>query len=393
MNVDLQAMLAQRAESVEPPTFDPQQIVVQGERLVRRRHRLVAAGVALAVVLTLGTVSVLASRGADRRAPSEPVGVPEWTSGTRPLAFGEGQTLHLGERELDTGLDFVSLDLTDDGAALTTLDGGVWFTDGTGVDRIGTTLGVRHIGRDSFSFFVGRPYEWVVTDQAGSLVAWMEFRGRVDRPELVVYDSATDSVLARQPVEVADRNSATVVAVADRAVFVAEDDRGSFDATPVFRYDVDSGVLAEVDDADVEAARRGVDRVLVVGSATDGAVLGSPDRTSYDTHTSETVDVRDSRLEHLADPHTGDQLEVTVPAAYDGESLWFTQWLDDDRFALTSSIGRPTGDLLVCHVADGRCEVAIDQSSWGDVLLPGHGGIGYELALGRAMRARNEDGS
>ena len=58
-----------------------------------------------------------------------------------------GQVLHLGDREIDTGLDYLSIDVTDDGAALSTFDGGIWFTDGSIVDRVGATLPLRATGR------------------------------------------------------------------------------------------------------------------------------------------------------------------------------------------------------------------------------------------------------
>jgi hypothetical protein len=86
------------------------------------------------VILTIGTTTLELDRLADRDGPppAEPVRTSQGI--VRPLAYGQGQVLHLGDREIDTGLDFLSLDVTDDGAALTTLDGGIWFTDGTEVD-------------------------------------------------------------------------------------------------------------------------------------------------------------------------------------------------------------------------------------------------------------------
>lgn len=391
MNVDLQRLLTERADSVEVPELDPRDVVAHGKRLAQRRHRLASAGIAAALALTLGTAALLVDRTVTPPPPTDRlVPAPEWTPGTRPLTYGQGQTLHLGGRKIDTGLDFLSIDPTDDGAALTTLDGGIWFTDGTTVERIGTTLGLRRIGKDSISYFVGRPREWVASADAGSMLAWMEFPGqRVDGPELVVYDSGARAVLARQPIAVADRNSAMVLDLVDDAVFVAEDDRGSFDPTPVLRYDVDSGVLGQVDDADVEAARRGVARSLVIGSATYGALLHTPDRTTPDTDSVQTLAVRDSKLDGLRDPHTGDPVEIRVPERYDGDTLWFTQWLDDDRFVLVTYAG--IGELLVCRTSAGRCEVVVEGfTGEAPALTPGDGLRGSERALGRAIRAASD---
>ena len=355
---------------------------------MRRRGRQAASGVALALVLAAGTTALVMAGGATRPAPSEsPSRVPTWTPGLdRPMAYGQEQTLHLGERAIDTGLDFLSIDLSDDRTALTTFDGGIWFTDGAPPERIGTTLGGRPspqgVGWPSGS----RPRDWVAGDSEGSLVAWLEFPAQRDRPELVVYDSATRTVVGRRQIEVAD-DGARVVAVAGGAVFVAGDGNGW--APRFLRYDVDSGALDPARARDVEDARRRVDPLLLVGlSADSGAPLAAPTQVSDFTTTVETLDVRGGMLDRLRDPRTGEPVEITVPDENEGEErLWFTQWLDDDRFVLASSIGKPTGDLLVCRIAAGRCDLVINRETWGDVLLPGNGGVGSELALGPAIRA------
>jgi hypothetical protein len=43
------------------------------------------------------------------------------------------------DRSIDTGQDLLSLDVTDDGVAFTTFDGGLWFTDGSTIEQIGAT--------------------------------------------------------------------------------------------------------------------------------------------------------------------------------------------------------------------------------------------------------------
>lgn len=385
MNVDLQRMLAERADLVEVPALDPSDILAQGERLARRRHRLVPAGVAAVLALTLGTAALVVDRTEAPPPPTDrPVPAPKWTPGTRPLTYGQGQTLHLGDRKIDTGLDFLSIDPTDHGAALTTLDGDIWFTDGATVKRIGTTLGARRGTTRLISYLVGRPREWVASADAGSTLAWMEYPShRVDQPELVVYDSSSRTVLAREAIGVADENSAVVLDVVDDAVFVAEDDAGFTTPTSVFRYDVDSGALDRVEEADVEDARRDVPRALVVGSAAWDALLHTPDQTIVDTRSVNFLAVRDSVLDRLRDPSTGDAVEITVPERYDGDTLWFTQWIDDDQFALVTDAG--IGELLVCSVSAGRCGVVVEGlTQEAPALTPGDGLRGAELALLRS---------
>lgn len=390
MNLDLQDQLARRADAVEPPTFDPRAIVANGQRQLRHRNRRTAVGAALALAVSMGVTALVVDRSSDQPPPADrPDGAGlTWTPGTRPITWGQGQTLHLGTREIDTGMDFLSMAVTDDGAALTTIDGHVWFTDGETVERIGTTAPMRVRPR-SVSGPAGDPNDWVITDTAGSLLAWLEYRDqRTDRPELVVYDSRLRTVLDREPIDVRDGGSADILAVADRGVFVADASRGFPEPDSLQRYDVDAGVLSPVDEHDVAAARRAVTRALVVGpSADDGRLLHwEGDRGATNSVGTLTVD-DESQLAELVDPHTGEDVELRVPEGYEDDELWFVQWADDDVFTLVAGTPAPEGDLLVCRISAGRCGVLIDRLDWlTEPQLPGHGGVGGELAMLRAMR-------
>jgi len=126
----------------------------------------------------------------------------------------------------------------------------------------------------------GRPRDWVVTDTAGSLLAWLEYPGRrLDRSELVVDDSDSRAVLDRTPIAVPDGGSATILAVADLA-----------------------------------AARRGVTGALVVGpSAEDGRLLLREGSHGF-ANSVHTLTISDSRINQLVDPHTGEDVEIRAPA-------------------------------------------------------------------------------
>jgi hypothetical protein len=372
VNVDLRSMLADRADAVEPPQIDPLGVVVQGERLLRRRHRLAAAGAALAVVATIGATTVLVDP--DREiSPAPSVDV-------RPLTYGQGTVLHRGDEAFDTGLNFLSLDITDGGAALTTLDGKIWFSDGTEVVEIGATLGGR-VHQEGVSWSVQRPRDWVVSDSSGSLLAWLEYPDRdASAPELVVYDAARRDVVARQRIEF---GKAAVVGVAGRDVFVAAD-------STVYRHTLDTSAWDEIDAVAFEDALRAVPRVLVHGSsglARD--VLGSVGPQPLDSRF-DRYEVHNSEVDGLYDPHTGDQVDLRLPDSYeyDNTYVWFVQWLDDRRFAvLTGESGQ--GDLLTCRVDTGRCTLEIDETTWLESvppLIPGDGAVGAEYALGHAMR-------
>ena len=179
----------------------------------------------------------------------------------------------------------------------------------------------------------------------------------------------------------------TILAVADRGVFLTRE------SSSPLRYDVDAGVLEPVDEADVVAARRGATRALVVGPSGDDGTLLSWEGDRGSINTVETLTVHDSLLDELVDPHTGESVGIRVPAVYESDELWFVQWVDDDRFTLISGKGAPVGDLLVCRITQGQCDVALDRAAWtSEPLLPGHGGVGAELALLRGLRAVREAG-
>ncbi len=399
MTNSLRDSLARHAHAVEPPELDVHALVSVGEKRLRRRRFGALAGSVLAVALAVGVPAVVwdlrdEPKSVEKPRPPEPPRKVE-EHGIRPITYGQEQTLHLGNREIDTGLDFLSVAVTDDGAALTTIDGGIWFTDGRTVERIGSTIALRVRPR-AVSGPAGMPRDWVVTDTGGSLLAWLAYPDqRPDHPELVVYDSGSRVVLDRKPIEVPEGGSATVLAIAGRAVFL--DEGGS-----PLRYDVDTGVLEPVDEAEVAAARRGVSRALVVGpSAETGGLLHTEGHPGTRSNSVGRLTVNDSELDELFDPHTGERVELRVPAGYESGQMWFVQWLDDTRFTLIAGVpgvygnwagGAPVGDLLVCRITEGRCDVRLDRSIWPTVwtapLLPGQGvSVGADAAMSRAMQS------
>lgn len=206
----------------------------------------------------------------------------------------------------------------------------------------------------------------------------------------MVYDSASRVVLDRRPIEVVpDGGSATVLAIADRAVFLDAQESGPPPPGSLHRYDVDTGVLEPVDEAELAAARRGVSRALVVGpSAEAGRLLHTEAARSRGTNSVDRLTVNDSELDELVDPHTGEQVKLRVSAGYESGQMWFVQWLDDTRFTLITGEPGTVGDLLVCRITEGRCDVRLDRSTWTIApLLPGHRlDVGVELAQMRAWQ-------
>jgi hypothetical protein len=396
VNADLREMLTSRAEGVETPRLDPAAVLARGERLVGQRRRRMACVAACGVALVVAAVLVVVPGPGDRVSPAGPSDPTRTTEpGARPLGYVQGRVLHLGGREVDTGLDALSLDLTDDGAALTTLDGGIWFSDGTGVERIGSvTGGTREadgVGWDDS----GRPREWVVSDSEGSLLAWVERAAADDGggPELVVHDTSRRGVLLREPVPtVRPRDRAVVVAVAGREVFVVRESRGMRSETMV-RFSVDGGQAVEVDRETFAAAIRAVPRALLLGPSVRNHVLGTSNgRGGHIVDFHDAIHVRGHRLQDVFDAETGAPLELEMPAGDPVFEVHFLQWLDDDQFALWAD-----GDLVACQIAAGECRRVIDADwSFSDrddmPLLPGTGGFGSDWALARAMRSTGREG-
>jgi hypothetical protein len=332
----------------------------------------------------------LAAPGREERVsparPSDPTRTTE--PGARPLGYVEGQVLHLGPRRIATGLDPLSIDLTDDGAALTTLDGGIWFSDGNRVEQIGDVVGGTRIPDGvTWDDSPGRPREWVVADSEGSLLAWVDGTAG-GSPELVVYDSRQRAVVVRQPVPVQSaRERPVVAALAGREAYVVIEKRGMRPDTAWLRFSVDGGSPDAVDHDAFEAAIGGVPRALMLGLPMYRDVLGTTDgRGGHGVEFDDAIEVRDLRLQGLSDPDGGAAVELELPPGEPVSVAYFLQWLDDDQLTLWVN-----GDVVACQVSAGRCRRLIDADwSWSSrdmPLLPGDGAFGSDWALVRALRA------
>ena len=370
MNGMLPDLLSERADAAGTPDLKVDLLIAEGERRVSRRRRAALGGTVAAVALTVGASFALAQAGDDRTSPpggpptATPTGtvdvVPE-TTDSRPLTYGLGATIHYGDHVFEAAEDADGLFVFDDGLAILTGD------DGNNADnRLYLTDGSEQVE-------VARRVRQLTAGEVGSLLVWL------DGDDVVIYDTHERGVVARVPLN--GLRLANPITPLEDAVYWTEYD----DATAtklsdgkLVRYDVSTGALTPASEADYRAeTRTAVSPILVVGSA-----------ESKDPATSFTV--VDARLEVDASADapgsafvasTGERLRVRVPETYDGETLDLFQWLDDDRFALVASapgVGRaPTGDLLVCRIAAGRCHtIANGEQYW---LLPGPGaGVGGE---------------
>jgi hypothetical protein len=378
----------------------------------RRRTAAVAAGVLALVAGLVAGLAVVSRLDTAESAgiATRPLAAPD-TSGTpRPLTYAEGRTIHIGDRSIDTHLDLLSIDVTDDGAAFTTFDGGLWFTDGSSVTQIGLTSSARATSTGVSWGPAGRPDNRIVSESSGTRLAWLEYprAGRqVARPEIVVYDSRQRRRVARLPVAANPDCPvcAQIVRVDDDAVYWTDTHVNALlpterngGSTRLFRTRVSTGKQQQVPLADYQAALRHTPRTLVVGS--------SPTSGSAESGVGEDFAFVDGLLvvhamgvgDATFDAATGHRLRIAAPPRYGGlgPAKWFYlfEWLDNDRFALLDATAWSGGvhsgeDVLVCSLSGSRCTVTLRRPiSAGSPIVSGLETAGAEQAEKRAISGR-----
>ena len=308
----------------------------------------------------------------------------------RQLTYAQGRAIHWGDRTIDAGRDILSLHVTDDGVAFTSTDGTIWFTDGSGVEQIGS------LGDGSLS---DAPYGFdkratISSGNTGSLVAWVSVTN--GRQGLVVYDTAISKEVLRtpasEPAAAVGRHERQwpeqILAVLDDTVYAACAGRGDLcivsEAEPrLARYDLATGERTLVKDADYQAALRSRARQLVVGgSYASGLVLEGPG-VDFRRLGSELVALKDRTFTpgRATSPFYPDRrgwptssfvagrahrLRLHVPPGQaSAENLHVFQWLDDDTLALWAGarFGHSHNDLLTCTLSTGLCTKVVDGSS------------------------------
>ena len=235
----------------------------------------------------------------------------------------------------------------------------------------------------------GRPAEWVMTDSAGSLAAWLEYPSRHEFV-LVFYDTDLRREVGRHSVTVSGRSSSLLASFFDGHAYVAVTAApGGVDV--VVSVDAFSREVNEMrPEVEYDEATRGRPRSLVLGSP-DGRVLGGG-RFIY-TDPWDRLVVDGGRLTggtqglYLFDGATGKRVVLDVPDGYSRGSFYLVEWLDDDSFAMMHSHREPDNDLLVCRISAHRCDVVIDRGVGdGHPILPGDGGVGASYALGLVLQ-------
>jgi hypothetical protein len=406
----LREALSERADAVDPPRLDTQAVVASGEQRLRRRRLGAVAASVLAVALVVGVpAAVLELRHESRSVEQPEVPTPpekgdeKVVTGPRPLVYAEGPELHVGDRTLALGKmraghgivgaspdSMVSLHVTDAGAVFATFDGRIWFSDGSSAEHIGTVPGPRREPGHT-TFVHGLPQSWIETDDAGSRAAWLEHPSR-GRPQLVVYDTAARAVQSRVVLPVPQGvgkaqfpgwEDAESGLYGDHVYWhlVIVPRYGSIGPPRLMRTKLSTGTTERATRRMLAAERYGNPRTLVIGKGAEAEVVTGRDGQAFQRFGSRLEPVRFDHDITNANyrvpafhPVTGEQLRFRAPARLaESNELVLFQWMDDDRFALST---RPLfgsnerRDLVICRVSTERCEIAVRKGPGAWLLLP-----------------------
>jgi hypothetical protein len=400
MTGTLRDLLRRDADAVDVPTIDANDIVGRGEQRRRRRRRtaVLAAVTAVAVVavggIVAGNLDERSGGPADdparpdrdqRPVPAQPRKIV-WSNDMTELSPGNDTpetrlgVLHVGDREVEIGqvLHSVrdwSMYVVDDGAVYAQDDRTVWFTDGGPPRRIGSHACVISAGTG-----LG-----LATGNAGSLVAWFDCAPD-SRGDLVVYDTREQREVARHRVpSCAELVAASTLpssraaclpdAILGQHVYVGRyDDDGGSDEHAL-RFDVTSGQVDRAGHAVFRADLRSRPRALVLGDSRRG---GTPTEATGDEDVAflpvgrrlVPADLGDPSVEdddavtRAFDTATGRPVRFRLPPGYQPRptdvpiAYTIFEWLDDDTVALAEGGFSVVGDVLVCHLSDGRCRFA-----------------------------------
>ncbi|HSK34834.1 MAG TPA: hypothetical protein VK903_15240, partial [Propionicimonas sp.] len=409
----LRETLARRAHAVDPPGVDVQAVVAQGERRLRHRRFGAVAGTVLAVALAVAVPAVIVDlrdepKSVEQPKPPEPPERVDEEATARPLVYAEGSILHVGSRAIDTGLTPASsgvaagavaspdgpefsgrdehipdsrimsaLYVTDEGAVFTTLDGRVWFSDGTSLQHIGGVAGKNQDRVGAVADRCGNclSADAVQTDDAGSRVAWLE-HARGDQIDLVVYDTADRAVHTRLGLPLLRRGYGFLEDMYGDHVYWTRYTGRDEDRPQLMRTVVSASVHEPATQRMLAAERQGKARTLVVGRGAEAVIVTPQDQQGFQVTRSRLEPVQfDGDVTNanyfvpLFHPVTGERIHLRAPAGLQKTNeLVLFEWLDDDRFVLSTEprwVAIERRDIVVCRLSTERCEITVRKK-------PGH---------------------
>ena len=362
-------------DQILPPSFDA--LRETARRRTRRTTTAVVVAAAAALAVVAGTTSLVMT---DDDKDLRPTPLPPVNT-THPLTYAEGTAIHYGDRSVTVPAAVLELDVTDDGVVARTDDGGIWFTDGTALDRIGT-----HGEPGSAYDDDVRPHPYaatwgfVVSENVGSRAGWFEFP-QTGHPELVVYDTRTREETARQSLDVTPGDYALLGRVTESYGYWFTDPESDSDSGPLpqRRIELATGAEGPITRQTYEADTPGVGtpRTMVVSHSevkpfeyfvVDGTNWQFNIRARrVEPQGAQPLDARDGGTRKKFTFDAPDDYPDTVP-------MWLSQWLDDDTVIITGVRGGDIGsgssddDLLECHFSTGACAVVLTVPQ--DAVMP-----------------------
>jgi hypothetical protein len=393
MNVDDLKYLANRAETVrgraDHRLADVHARITSARR--RRAAEAVAGTSAAVLALVVGVVLVTGPTGPKKGdEPIPPVSSETPAKTIRKIVYSDDLTsvphkartalsrvgtIHVGDAEvrIDQVLHTVqgwALKVTDAGAVYAKDDHSVWLTDGGGPRRIADQACV------DTTQYIG-----LATGTAGPWAVWFDCSPASRGADLVVFDTVSGREVARHSISSCRGREPAWPAIkcGPRAV-VGE--HVYYSVLVDSARDVHHEFVLDVASDQVVAATP-TTFAQDIGSHPRGLVIGDSWQTGYRvTGIGQHFRVVGSRLvpeldvdseQFLAkatfDTGTGGAVRLRLPSGYhvvrrDPTDLPFFvlfEWLDDDTVALArGNTSTHAGDILVCHLSGGRCEIAVE---------------------------------
>lgn len=391
MNREDLKFLADRAETVRGRADERLAEVHARIRSARRRRAAAAAaGTSAAVVaLVLGITFLTDSTGMNKQnGPVSPANSDTPTlNSTRKIVYSDDLTfpvhdaptallhvgtIHLGDREVDIDqtlhtVQTWALQVTDAGAVYAQDDHSVWFTDGGSPRRIAEQACV-DTSRD----------DGLATGNAGPLAAWFDCTPG-SRGDLVVFDTSAGREVARQAIPSCRATRAGLHSgcgpddvIGEHVYFTSQASSSKRLIDHQFRLDVTSDQVIPVNPQMYADDLRTHSRALVIGDSWQTGNLTDGEYLTFSVAGSRLVplvDVDSERVPSRAfDAATGQPVRLRLPGGYHPDpeaggmgfnSFFLIQWLDADTIALSQGIYNSVGDLITCHLSDGRCRLAV----------------------------------
>jgi len=357
-------LLRDLTDQIVPPPIEALKLTA---RQRSRRTTAMVSGLAAAAAITAVVAGTqLATR--EDSAPTPPTRNPSF----HPLTYAQGPTVHYRDQSVAMAADVVELDLTDDGVVVRTSDGGIWLTDGSEPEQIGTLGSPSNAFRPELPFFYGDGAGFVVSNNRGSVAAWLEFP-TPDQPELVVFDTEAREEAVRRSIDV-EPGSAVVLTSVDAQYAYWDVDPLPFEDSPAGRMDLTSGEQVQSPpgpEFEVGSLPAGTPRTILVSHREGG---GGPYEVDEGVHAQLGIQgghvemFGEQPLEAL-DGATRTPFSFAPPAGFKEPRDavgWLTQWIDDDTFVFAYR-GEDSATLLSCAFSTQSCEVAVPSM---DAVLP-----------------------